>query len=206
MNEIKKYRIYKLVLDAKVIYIGITTLSLKRRKQNLDSSKHPNVDMFKRATIELVEETDILSRERYWIDYYLTANEPILNIRLGNGLDYREHSRQFAENNPNYWKEWLEKHPDYNKDRYKNNVEHWKARSKEYRELHREDYIKSSKEYYEAHKEECKENMKVYNEANKERLKIYRKAYYANKLIEIKKYKAFLASLDAEQLKIWNKL
>lgn len=82
-------KIYKLVKDGQVIYIGRTKLSLNRRK-NSNFYKIPReVSML--CEIELIEETDDKSRERYWIDYYLSIGCKLLNKRNGDYKDYQHY-------------------------------------------------------------------------------------------------------------------
>lgn len=93
-----KYKIYKLVYQGKVVYIGITTMTLARRKRG--NYKGTSVEhIIKECSIELIEETDDSSRERYWIRKY---QETILNQRLGTGqtiLDRREQIRNAYHKN-----------------------------------------------------------------------------------------------------------
>jgi hypothetical protein len=82
-------KIYKLVKDSEVVYVGRTKLSLSRRKSsgfyNLDQ------DFVRECEIQLIEETDDRSRERYWIDYYLSIGCKLLNKRNGDYKDYQQH-------------------------------------------------------------------------------------------------------------------
>jgi hypothetical protein len=85
-------KIYKLVKDGEVVYVGRTKLSLSRRKSsgfyNIDSS------FVKECEIELIEETDDKSRERFWIDYYLSIGCGLLNKRNG---DFKDYHHQYEE-------------------------------------------------------------------------------------------------------------
>ena len=85
-------KIYKLVKDSEVVYVGRTKLTLSRRKSsgfyNLDQ------DFIRECQIELIEETDDRSRERYWIDYYLSIGCKLLNKRNG---DYKDYHHQYDD-------------------------------------------------------------------------------------------------------------
>ena len=63
-----KYKIYKLVYNNEVIYVGYTKRELKVRFND----NHPNIPIKikKESSIELIEETDDRSRERFWIKHY----------------------------------------------------------------------------------------------------------------------------------------
>lgn len=78
MNKIK---IYKLVYDDKIIYVGLTTLPLYRRKGSANYSVPKEI--YKQSKIELIEETTEKNRERFWIEHYLSLGEPLLNKRNG---------------------------------------------------------------------------------------------------------------------------
>ena len=61
-------KIYKIIYNSEVIYIGQTKQILKRRK----NSGYPHIpkEIIENSFLELIEETDDISRENYWIDYY----------------------------------------------------------------------------------------------------------------------------------------
>ena len=64
-----KYKIYKLILNEQVVYVGITTDTLENRKKG--GYKHTGCAfILKDASIELIEETDDRYREKFWIEYY----------------------------------------------------------------------------------------------------------------------------------------
>jgi len=58
-----KYKIYKLIENDNIVYVGITTLSLLKR---LSTHKHKKEGI----SIHLIEETNNKLREIYWIGYY----------------------------------------------------------------------------------------------------------------------------------------
>lgn len=78
-------KIYKLIYKGEIIYVGRTKLTLKRRKGSANYSV-PN-DIYKESTIELIEETEDISRERYWIDFYRTSGSNLMNKRGGDHND-----------------------------------------------------------------------------------------------------------------------
>lgn len=84
INSKKRYdglKIYKIIYKGDVIYIGKTILKLKVRK----SCKNYSIsdDIYKKSEIELIEYTNDVSRERYWIDYYTSIGTKLLNKRNG---------------------------------------------------------------------------------------------------------------------------
>jgi hypothetical protein len=87
-----KYKIYKLEHPEQgVVYIGRTTLTLKRRMNG--GYKGTCVEhIAHECDMILLEETDNLGRERYWIDHYGYDN--LLNIMKGDtGLSKKESKR-----------------------------------------------------------------------------------------------------------------
>lgn len=81
-------KIYKLIKDDEVIYVGRTILDLNRRK-NSNFYKIPR-DISMKCDIVLIEETDDKSRERYWIDYYRSIGCDLYNKRGGDFKDKNE--------------------------------------------------------------------------------------------------------------------
>ena len=87
-----KYKIYKLIHEDNVVYIGRTTKTLQERKAN--SYKGTCVELIaKDCQIELIEETNDLSRERYWINYY----DELLNIQKGDGVDWKRYQKKYQK-------------------------------------------------------------------------------------------------------------
>jgi hypothetical protein len=170
-------KIYKLLFNNEVIYIGKTKQKLTRRK-NGGYGKTISRDFLKECSIELIEETDDVSRERYWIDHYLKQGCLLLNITKGDGLNYKEYRKEYYWNNKDYHKGY---HKDYNKDYYLLNREKIIRKAKEYKSNNEESTKLYNKDYYLLNKEKLDKNIKEYNEKNKEKLKEYRKQYYLDK-------------------------
>jgi Ni/Co efflux regulator RcnB len=79
-------KIYKLIHPEQgVVYVGRTKNTLERRKRG----SYPEViqSIKKECKIELIEETNDVSRERYWIGIH---RDTILNERAGDGLSKEE--------------------------------------------------------------------------------------------------------------------
>lgn len=118
-------KIYKIIYNERVIYIGKTKLSLSARH----SAGHPYYPEYKLGQMELIEETDDSRRERYWIEYYRNIGEPLLNRLNGDGFDYKKDSKfdykgylkkyriKYYQENKDYWKNWRKK----KKEMLKNN-------------------------------------------------------------------------------------
>jgi hypothetical protein len=81
-NKSDIIRIYKLIYDEEVIYVGLTTLTLSRRKSSANYSVPKEI--YKLSKIELIEETNDKGRERFWIEHYLKLGAPLMNKRNGN--------------------------------------------------------------------------------------------------------------------------
>lgn len=150
------YKIYKIIYHNEIIYIGQTKMSIERRF----SCRHPNIpkDIKKESYIELIEETNDISRERYWIDYYRSIGCNLYNIERGGGFNIKEYSKYY----------------------YKENIENIIERARKYREYNKEYYKEHNKIYYSENKDKEKERLKKYREDNNEKLKEYYKKY--NKL------------------------
>jgi hypothetical protein len=107
-------KIYKIIYEEKIIYIGKTKLDLHRRHL----AGHPYYPEYRLGQIELIEETDDIRRERFWIDYYRNTGEPLLNRQNGDGFNVKTDSKfdykgylkvyrkKWASENKNYWKEY----------------------------------------------------------------------------------------------------
>lgn len=84
-----EYKIYKLVYNNQIVYIGRTTQKLNRRFSN----GYKFIPFWKDCSIELIEITEDLSRERYWIDYYKNEGIELYNIQKGNtGISHSDDS------------------------------------------------------------------------------------------------------------------
>lgn len=88
------YKIYKLIYNDKVVYVGKTKKTLRQRMYNGYEHNKFIKDIYKDCKMELIEETDDTSRERYWIDFY---KETTLNIQKGDGLDYKKRNIEYRE-------------------------------------------------------------------------------------------------------------
>lgn len=91
-----KYKIYKLVHNDKVVYVGRTKMTLLKRKW-VGYKHNTEVDkIYKECLMELIEETDDVSRERYWIEFY---KDTVLNIQKGEGLNHKEYYKEYWDKN-----------------------------------------------------------------------------------------------------------
>ena len=97
-------KIYKIVYESNIIYIGRTKYTLKVRK----SKKNYSVpaEIYKQSTIELIEETEDVSRERYWIGYYKSKGVKLMNIKGGDtGKTRAEYAKEYyKEYSKHYYK------------------------------------------------------------------------------------------------------
>lgn len=166
------YKIYKLILEGKVVYVGRTKMTLKKRKSG---GYGKNTEILKESFIELIEETDDISRERYWINHYKDLGYELLNFEKGDGLDYKQYRKQYYEKNKEYFKE-------YQKEYYKGYYENNKDSKREYYEKNKErikEYRKEyDREYYEKNKENVVKQQLEYQKKNEEKIKEYRRQYY----------------------------
>jgi hypothetical protein len=112
------YKIYKLVYEGNIVYVGRTKMTLKQRGYVGYSHNIHLKDIHKNCIMELIEETDDISRERYWINHY---KETVLNIQKGDGLDHKEYQKE-------YWNR--EDNKQRNRERLK--IHQQKKRNKEY--------------------------------------------------------------------------
>lgn len=79
----KRYRVYRLIYDGDIIYVGITSKTLKQR---LDSGyKWLKIDGL--IKIELIEETSDFKREEYWIKEYESQGTKLLNTYIPTDID-----------------------------------------------------------------------------------------------------------------------
>jgi len=113
-----KYKIYKLIHNGVLVYVGKTKLTLSRRKNG--SYKGTSVEnISKECQIELIEETDDVSRERYWIEFY---KDIILNVLRGDGLDHKEYLGDWEKKNykerVKYREDRKEIKKEYDRQRY----------------------------------------------------------------------------------------
>jgi hypothetical protein len=114
-------KIYKLIYDNEIVYVGKTTQRLERRKA---AGYGDTVPFFKECLIELIEETTDVSREEYWIEKLRSEGHALLNKRGGEtGLDRKE----WFENNKQYFKEYREN----NKEKIKEYIKEYRLKNKE---------------------------------------------------------------------------
>ncbi len=165
-----RYKIYRLLDNELVVYIGRTKNTLSIRK---NGGYGKNTEYFKECKIELIEETDDVSRERYWIEYYISLGIKLLNIKKGDGFNQKNYYSENKEWFKNYYKKWNENNTEkvkdyykgYSKDKYFNNINNIKISQNKYYNKNKDDIVNKQLEYQEKHKEELKE---------------YRKNYYKN--------------------------
>jgi hypothetical protein len=109
-----KYKIYKLIYNGDVVYIGRTKMTLKeRRKAGYKWNEYLQSIRYECEMI-LIEETDELSRERYWIQHYGYDN--LLNTQKGDGFSRKSHKEEWLKANPDYNKEYMKSYWNKNKD------------------------------------------------------------------------------------------
>ena len=128
-------KIYGLKIEDEIIYIGKTKLTLKRRKGSANYSVP--IHIYKASTIFLIEETEDVSRERFWIDYYIQAGCNLYNKRNG---DYNEDTRKEQQKKKalEYYyknKDWIS---EKSKTYYKDNKERIIKRQLEYNARNRD--------------------------------------------------------------------
>ena len=193
--------IYKLVKecdDDKMIYIGSTNLTLRKRltvhkKKAVD---FPNRKVYKyiaenggwnKFEIKLIEkieyenDTELKIKEEHY-----RANQ-VQNLLLNSqksyvGLELKEYSKQYYKENINKRKEYIEK----NKDRIK---EHKKEYDKQYREKNIERISEYKKEWKKSNKERISQYKKEWKKANKERISQYKKEWKKANKERISEYK-----------------
>lgn len=137
-----KYKIYKLVYYEEVIYVGKTELRLLCMRKAVGYPLIP-IEVKQESFIELIEETDDITREDYWITYYRDLGCNLYNKIRGSGVyNKKERSKEYYENNKQTSKEYYEKNKDKIKDRQKefrkNNKEKVKIYEKRYRDNNKE--------------------------------------------------------------------
>jgi len=153
-------KIYRIVDNTNGnIYIGKTTQTLKQRLSKHKYKKScMSRDIIKNGDyrIELIEETDDINRERYWI-----LNTECINKQIPGGTrkEYYENNKDIAISN--------------SRNRYINNKDVILQKQKEYYESN----IDKVKEYREKNKEKFKEESKKYRENNKEYFQKKNKQY-----------------------------
>jgi hypothetical protein len=112
-----KYKIYKLVYNGVVKYVGRTKQTLNQRKWRGYKRNAAVQAIYKQCDIELIEETNDVSREDYWIQHY---KDTVLNkIRGDTGLTKEEYHKE-------YHKEWR----DSNREHYNQYMREYRLKNK----------------------------------------------------------------------------
>ena len=117
-------KIYKLVYNGVVVYVGKTKQTLKRRK-SLGYKRNADVQaIYKECDIILIEETSDVAREDFWVNHY---KDTLLNIRRGDtGLSKNEWNKEWEKAN-------REKRRKDKKEWFQDNREHRNQYMREYR-------------------------------------------------------------------------
>ena len=147
-------KIYRIVDNTNGnIYIGKTKQTLKERLSAHKSHKNcMSREIIKNGDykIELIEETDDDTRERYWIE-----NTDCINHNIP-GRTKKEWYKEWYENN-------REEILQYKKEYYENNKDKKKEYQSEYLENNREKIKKYQSEYLEKNKEKFSQYNKEHN-------------------------------------------
>jgi hypothetical protein len=140
------FNIYKLVhSDLGVVYVGKTKNTLERRK--CGNYKGTAVEhIAKECSIELIEETNDDTRERFWIEQ-LRKDNNLLNKKGGDGFEVSEW-RNGNQNYLDYQKSWYKENKDYNKNYYQKNKQRIDNKNKENAEKNKEQRKEYMREYY----------------------------------------------------------
>ncbi len=111
-------KIYRLEYKGEVVYVGQTIQKLNLRK----NIGYKYIPFWKECDIVLIEETDDVTREQFWMDYYRGKGCKLYNKISGyTGLTAKEysdkHNKIYCENNKEDIKE--RNRDDYWKRKYK---------------------------------------------------------------------------------------
>lgn len=140
-------KIYKLEYNGSVVYIGKTTMQLKKRKY----AGYEFIPFWRECEIILIEETEVIGREHYWVNYYKELGCELYNIKDGDkGLSKSEYQKEYYIDNK-------EHHNSMNKKYYNDNKESIIIRHSKYYEDNREYYKEYRKKWYEKNKVKLKE-------------------------------------------------
>jgi hypothetical protein len=125
-------KIYKLVYNGVVVYVGKTKQTLKRRKASGYKDNSAVQAIYKQCDIVLIEETSDVAREDFWIQHY---KDTLFNIRRGDtGLSRKEYTKKYDKEWYQANKEHLKEHrKEYMKEWCQSNREHHKEYMREYR-------------------------------------------------------------------------
>lgn len=131
-------KIYVLKFEGKVVYVGKTKQTLKKRK----SIGYKSIPFWRECDIVLIDESDVRGIEDYWVNYYKELGCELYNVRKGDtGLSRKE------------WR-------DENKEKAKEYI-------KKYYEDNKESISEYQKKYQEDNKETLKEYKRLYYQKNK---------------------------------------
>lgn len=204
-NKKEIFKIYKIVDNTNgKIYIGLTIRTLKER---LNQHKHSldcvSRDIIKNGDykIELIEETEDKSRERYWIE-----NTECINVMIPGrtGKEYREDTKE--QWSP-YYQNYRETHRDeniiYQREYREKNREELLAKKKEYRDNNKEKVALLKKKNREKHKDKIAEKNKIKYQKNKDKILAEKKEYYEKNKEKIlqrdKEYKDYKSSWGGDK-------
>jgi hypothetical protein len=106
----KKYRVYHLLSKSgDIIYVGITTNTLRKRL----SGGYTWLDI-EEYDMELIEETEDPTRERYWIEKYTEQGYKLYNSHIPSDI---ERGYIKANSRKEYQKEYDKKYREYVKNK-----------------------------------------------------------------------------------------
>ena len=99
-----------------VLCIGITTSTLAKRK-GWGYKNAPIGRISKQCSIELIEETNDVLRETYWIEYYGIEN--LMNAKRGEvGMSRKEYQDAYQKDNKDRLIEFRKEKYNLNRDKY----------------------------------------------------------------------------------------
>ena len=141
------YKIYKIIDNTNDnVYIGQTRRTLNQRlREHKNSQNCSSRDIIENGDyrIELIEQTNDKSRERYWVE-----NNECINKNIPGRTD-----KEWREDN-------TEKIKEYNKEYHEDNKDHLANYHKEWREENKDHLANYHKEYREKNQEKNKEKIK----------------------------------------------
>jgi len=145
------YKIYKIVDNTNGnIYVGRTKQTLKQRLSVHKYQNCTSIEIIKNGDykIELIEETDDKTRERYWIENTDCVNKVI----PGRTKKEYEKLEKFKEKKKQWDRKYREKYPEKKKQRdkeyHENNKEKIREKDKENYINNREKKLQQAKEYH----------------------------------------------------------
>lgn len=167
-------------------YVGITIQKPERRwgHNGCNYKRHPYFyasiekygwDNFDHIVYEVDTKEDMYYLEQYLISYYETFNSDNgYNLSRGGesgnykgiGPDgYKEHLKE-------YMKDHIDERKEYQRQWYLKNQERIKAKSKEYRVVHKDDHNEYKKEYLKKWREENPDKLRAQQQRQRERRKL----------------------------------